>query len=348
MSENGTVVFTRDVSETLRAILRESDFSRIGVITDSNCHQHCYPHVEENLPPHELLVLESGESMKNLETCKEIWQWMTDGLFDRSSVVVCLGGGVIGDMAGFAASVYKRGVPFVIVPTTLLAMVDASVGGKVGVNFRHLKNHLGSFQLPVATIIDPVFLTTLEEREIRSGLAEVIKHALIASDKEFNLIRNIRIGDVDWYPMVERSVAIKESIVLSDPTEKGPRKLLNFGHTIGHAIESYLMDQPGRSLLHGEAVAIGMICEAYISSTSGRISTEELNLINELVSSQFGKVSLDEKDIKEITILTRHDKKNLSGEIRMVLLEGIGKATYDHEIGEEMISEALRFYTDQT
>ena len=235
-----TVIFSSDIRATLAEILRARQFSKLVVLTDSNTHQFCLPLVQEVVPPTMVFIsVPAGEQHKTLETCSIIWGQMTEAVLDRQALVINLGGGVIGDMGGFCASVYKRGIPFITIPTTLLSQVDASVGGKLGIDFLGFKNHLGVFQLPEAVLIAPEFLATLPQRELRSGYAEVIKHGLIRDATYFRALPSTNWQKQDWARIIRHSIEIKKAVVQVDPKESGLRKILNFGHTIGHAIESF-------------------------------------------------------------------------------------------------------------
>lgn len=262
-------VFLAPLEESLPQWLRQRDYSRIFLITDSNVHRDVWPVFRQKTGlPADLPLVEipAGEIHKNIATCERIWQDMVAARLDRKALVVNLGGGVIGDMGGFCAATFKRGVDFIQVPTTLLAMTDAAIGGKLGIDFQGIKNAVGVFRNPAAVFVDPAFLRTLPPRELRSGFAEVIKHALIGDPALWDTLQAIPASQLtadraDWFDLLRASIAVKVRIVSEDPLEKGLRALLNFGHTIGHAIESYFLqtDQP---LTHGEAVAIGMVCEA--------------------------------------------------------------------------------------
>ncbi|WP_299756905.1 3-dehydroquinate synthase [uncultured Pontibacter sp.] len=333
------------LKEQLPELLKNRAFSKVAVLVDENTLHHCYPTLKPYLPEHDLIQIESGEEHKALQTCEQIWQRMTELNLDRWSVLVNLGGGVIGDMGGFCAAVFKRGIFFVQVPTTLLAQVDASVGGKTGIDFHGLKNHIGVYQEPQAVFINPAFLQTLPQRELKSGYAEIIKHWLIADKNAFMEQRHIGLFTEDWDGLIRHSVSIKSGVVEQDPLEGGLRKILNFGHTVGHAVESYLLEQPERKLLHGEAVAVGMLCEAWISKKHDLLLPEELDKIETFLVSVYEKVRLSEDDIQHIAQLALQDKKNTRSTINCTLLQGIGKAVYDQPITVQEIIESLRYYT---
>jgi 3-dehydroquinate synthase len=282
---------------------------------------------------------------KNLATCSLIWEEMTRLQLSRQALLINVGGGVIGDMGGFCAGVYKRGIAFVQVPTTLLSQVDASVGGKTGVDFNGFKNHLGVFQIPEKVFIVPAFLQTLPAREIRSGYAEIIKHWFIAKAASFAAQKAIGLHTKDWKALIEESVAIKAAVVAADPLEKGLRKVLNFGHTIGHAIETFFLNQGGPDLLHGEAIAIGMICESYLSHRKGLLPAGELKAIEEFILGIYGRVAIAATDLLPISALALQDKKNTGTVIKCTLLNGIGQAVYDQPISLEEIRDSIRYYT---
>ncbi|MDX5420230.1 MAG: 3-dehydroquinate synthase [Hymenobacteraceae bacterium] len=331
--------------QELDTFLKNKAFSKIAVLVDENTLHHCYPAVKPYLPEHDLIQVQSGEEHKTLQTCEYIWQRMTELNLDRWSLLVNLGGGVIGDMGGFCAAVFKRGLYFVQVPTTLLAQVDASVGGKTGIDFHGLKNHIGVYQEPQAVFIYPDFLQTLPPRQLKSGYAEIIKHWLIADKEAFQTQRHIGLFTEDWEDLIRHSVNIKSKVVEADPLEGGYRKVLNFGHTVGHAVESFLLEQPERSLLHGEAVAVGMLCEAWLSVNHKLLSQDELDKIETFLVSVYEKVPLTETDIQSIALLALQDKKNTRTTINCTLLNGIGKAVYDQPVTVQQIVESLRYYT---
>ena len=331
--------------------LRVHKFSDVAVIVDENTEHYCYP-IVNILPPHRLIRVKSGEEQKNLKTCEKIWSELTKYAFDRKSFVINLGGGVIGDMGGFCAATYKRGVPFMQMPTTLLSMVDASVGGKLGIDFKKFKNHIGVFQLPEAVFIYPGFIHTLPERELKSGFAEIIKHCLIVDKPGWERLNTltwtaIRDKKFNWKALIEESVRKKALVVEADPHEAGLRKILNFGHTLGHAIESYYLDNPEQRLLHGEAIAIGMICEAYISYTKGNLSKEDCQAIKTYICSIFGKPVIDPKHIEPILALTLQDKKNLKGKVKFALLEAIGSCGYDYDVHANEMIASIEYYSSK-
>jgi 3-dehydroquinate synthase len=339
-----SIYIGRDVLPQLQAVLQNLAFSKVAVLLDENTLRHCYPLVKPYLPEHDIIQVQSGEEHKTLQTCTHIWQRMTELNLDRWSVLLNLGGGVIGDMGGFCAATFKRGLYFVQVPTTLLAQVDASVGGKTGIDFEGLKNHIGVYKEPKAVIIDPTFLNTLPQRQLKSGYAEMVKHWLIADAAAFEEQRHVGLFAENWDDLIRHSVGIKAAVVEVDPLEGGYRKVLNFGHTVGHAVESHLLEQPGRELLHGEAIAVGMLCEAYLSVKKGLLTKRELDQIETFLVSVYEKVRLTEDDIQAMSQLTLQDKKNTRTTINCTLLQGIGKAVWDQPVTLAEVQESLRYY----
>ena len=337
------VTLTNNLAETLAALLQNHSFSQLGVIVDENTERACYPLVRPLLPEHTVGRIRSGERHKNLTTCAQLWEWMTEARFDRQALLLNLGGGVIGDMGGFCAATYKRGLRFVNLPTTLLSQVDASVGGKLGIDFQGYKNHIGLFQDPLRVIIDPKFLKTLPSAELRSGFAEVIKHSLIADANYWPVVRQTPMKEQDWPNVIAHSVALKARVVAQDFREGGVRKILNFGHTIGHAIESHYLDT-NEHLLHGEAVAVGMVAEAYLSQKHCGLPANQAREITSFLLAFYGHRPVPEAAIDQIISLSQQDKKNKQSQIQCTLLEEIGAATFDVPITAEDIREAIGYY----
>lgn len=333
------------ITESLPQLFSQSDYSKVVVIADLQTRRHCYPLVKPLLPAHTLVAVPSGEAHKNLATCEQIWNTMTKAELDRHALVLNVGGGVIGDMGGFCAAVYKRGIDFVQIPTTLLSQVDASVGGKLGIDFQGFKNHLGVFNIPRIVLIDPTFLQTLPHQELRSGFAEIIKHCLIADAAKWEEIRYRDLDEQNWPDLIAHSVEVKKKVVEQDPTEKGLRKILNFGHTLGHAVETHFLTKPkGKRLLHGEAIAVGMIMESYIAYRKKMIERQVLEQVEEFIFSIFGKVFIQSEDVETIINLTRQDKKNRGREIRFSLLNGVGSCAYDIPVSSAEMRQALAYY----
>ncbi len=341
------IYISHNLKASLDDVLNASNYSKIAVIVDENTEEHCLPILQPLLPSGTGVVrIKSGEENKTLATCGHIWQELTDMAFDRKALVINLGGGVIGDMGGFCASTYKRGIDFIQIPTTLLSQVDASVGGKLGVDFNELKNHIGVFRRPNAVLINTEFLKTLDPREVRSGYAEVIKHCLIADKDRWDRLKQKGLEEQDFDELVEHSIKVKADITTADPLEKGLRKILNFGHTIGHAVESFYLPTE-KKLLHGEAIAVGMIAEAYLSFQRGFITEEDCQEITDYILSIYGKVEIPVADYEHIVPLTLQDKKNEGGTVLASLLDEIGKANFNQAIGKEDIEAGLNYYRRQ-
>jgi 3-dehydroquinate synthase len=318
-------------------------YGQVAVLTDENTLTHCYPLISDYISGHTLITIPAGEPNKNLNTCTGVWRQMTIANLDRKSVLVIVGGGMAGDLGGFCAATFKRGIDFVLLPTTLLAQADASIGGKVGIDFDDYKNQLGAFQHPVFTLLAPLFLKTLPEDELRSGFAEIIKHALISDGQWWNEISKLHWTHLSWPEQVKRSASFKWSVVQQDPKEGGLRKILNAGHTLGHAIESWFLRQ-NRPILHGEAVAAGLICECYIARKLDLLNEAEHQEITGYILSVFGKLHWDDAQTEHITLLCYQDKKNKGHKVMMSLLNGVGQAGWDYEIPMDTAIEALRYY----
>lgn len=345
MSENN-IRFSGRPAQAIEEFLSSQGYSKVVVLVDGNTHTHCYPLISPGLPEHHVITVPDGEENKTLSTCITIWNRMTEINMDRHAILVVLGGGVLGDMGGFCAATYKRGIDFMLIPTTLLSLVDASIGGKLGIDFNHLKNHIGVFQLPVLTLLHSGFLKTLPQKELRSGYAEIVKHVLTSDAGMWRQISQRSLDDQDWEELIRHSVSFKADVVHEDPREKGRRKVLNAGHTIGHALESYFISIH-KPVLHGEAIAAGLVAEAYIATRKGMISREELTEIMVHIRTVFGKLNAMTGQIAAVCELVKQDKKNKANKILCVLLKGIGSAEWDVEISEDDVRGALSFYENQ-
>ncbi len=330
----------------LSNLVATNNYSTVFILVDENTFEHCYPKFIPNFDTDkriEVIEIESGEINKNIETCIGVWNAITELGGDRKSLLITLGGGVITDLGGFVASCFKRGIDFVNIPTTLLSMVDASVGGKTGVDLGVLKNQIGLFANPEMVIVDAAYLNTVEEREIKSGTAEIIKYGLTYDLKLFNEIKSNK--DLKINDLIFRSIEIKNEVVLQDPKEQSLRKILNFGHTLGHAIESfYLESEDKENLTHGEAIAIGMVCESYISSKLLGFPTEKVNEVKEVILSIYKRTILLKEDFSAIMELLKHDKKNVNGQINFVLLNDYEDFKLDCKVPENLIVESMEFY----
>lgn len=327
--------------------IKEKDYSKIILLVDENTHEYCLPELLQNLEieiPYEIIEIEPGEEMKNIETCQAIWETMIEYNVDRKSLLINLGGGVITDLGGFIASTYKRGIDFINIPTTLLSMVDASIGGKTGIDFSNLKNIIGTFAHAKTICIIPSFLKTLEFTELRSGFAEMLKHGLIADKKHWEDLTSIKELTVENIsPLIKRSMEIKSKIVKEDFLEQNIRKTLNFGHTIGHAIESLFLTK-NQPIKHGEAVAIGMICETHLSFFEGLINEETKNDIIKNITIFFPSIDISFFPTEEIIKNMMHDKKNIKNEISFSLINEIGHSIYDKKCKKENIIESIEKY----
>jgi 3-dehydroquinate synthase len=337
------IILTENPNQALGEFFTKRTYSKLMVLIDENTLAHCYPIIKDSLPAHELIEISSGEEYKTLSTCQLIWDKMTTIAADRNALLVNLGGGVISDMGGFCAATYKRGIAFINIPTTLLAQVDASIGGKLGIDYNGFKNHIGLFCEPGLVILSASFLATLPKRELISGYAEVLKHGLIA-DANYWQGLGTAIDKIDWQKIIQRSVEIKYEVISADPKEKGLRKILNFGHTIGHCIESFYLTQKDQKLLHGEAIAIGMICEAFIAHRKKMIDQQMLQQINSKLKAIYGLHPIQQKDLASIVDLAIQDKKNKNNTILMALLKGIGEVEWDVAVTEKEITESLLAY----
>ena len=348
-SSNYSIYFSERGYTSLNLLINENKYSNIFVIVDSNTNEKCLhnflPYLSTDLKI-EIIEFENGEINKNLETCLEIWKVLTDFGADRKTLIINLGGGVVTDLGGFVASTFKRGIDFVNIPTTLLAMVDASIGGKNGVDLGNLKNQIGTITNPKMVLIDTDFLETLDQLEMRSGLAEMLKHGLIADANYWKKFLDLSLLDTNnLNELIFDSIIIKNKIVTEDPTENGIRKALNFGHTLGHAIESYfLTNDAKKTLLHGEAIAVGMILESFISSKKNLISTAEYLEIKSTINSIFDKIIFEDCDLEPIFDLLIHDKKNEYGTVQFALLNGIGNIKINQIVDKEIIKNAFSDY----
>ncbi|KRD10670.1 3-dehydroquinate synthase [Flavobacterium sp. Root901] len=348
-ANNYFVHFNHNAYEALNTHLKENKYSNIFIIVDTQTNEYCLPKllpvIETDLNI-EIIEFEAGEANKNIETCIEIWHVLTELGADRKSLVINLGGGVVTDLGGFVASTFKRGVDFINIPTTLLSMVDASVGGKTGVDLGNLKNQIGVINVPQMVLIDTQYLETLSQSEMRSGLAEMLKHGLIYDAQYWKEFLDLKAIDYDTLDqLIYRSVEIKNEIVIQDPTEKNIRKALNFGHTLGHAIESYFLEsETKKTLLHGEAIAVGMILESYISLHKNLITSDEYSEIKTAIKAIYEDIEFEENDIEPILELLIHDKKNEYGLIQFALIEGIGKIKINQSVENKLILEAFQDY----
>ncbi|WP_425359843.1 3-dehydroquinate synthase [Candidatus Karelsulcia muelleri] len=326
--------------------LNQNFFSKKILLLDINTKKYCLHYFlsKTNLfNKYYLINLFSGEEEKNIYTCKKIWKKLIKLNADRNSIVINLGGGVITDMGGFACSVFKRGLNFLNIPTTLLSMIDASIGGKTAINFFSLKNEIGLFNDSKIILIDKNYLKTLSEDEIKSGLSEILKYGLIYDINLWNLLK-IRVFSKIKYEIIYKSIIRKYNIIEKDYKEKGLRKILNFGHTIGHAIESYFIYNLNKRLSHGHSIAIGMICESWISYKMKIIKKTEFEEIYNVLSILYKKIKIYNSDIYKILYFMKHDKKNQNKKIKFSLIKEIGYCLYNIEVDYELIKESIKNY----
>lgn len=333
-------------SEKLNSFKNE----KIILFADENTSEACVSYLLtqfEQLSEAEVIMIPAGELHKTVEIVENIWQVLSEYQVSRHDLLVNVGGGMITDMGGFIASCYKRGVEFINVPTSLLGMVDASIGGKTGVNLGHFKNQIGVFSHPIAVYIDPIFLSTLPKEELMSGFAELLKHGLI-SDALLYAEVLAQMEEPEGIPveLLRDAIEIKNKVVTADPFEKGERKKLNFGHTFGHVIEGFYMGREGVS--HGWAVAIGMIFESYLSYKRGLLKLEDFEKIEQDLTKWYNIPPFSNEDMQQMVSWLTNDKKNRSGKIQCCLLEGIGKCTFDHEVTQnEAVEVFLHFKNKQ-
>jgi 3-dehydroquinate synthase len=330
--------------------LSENDF----VLADSNTAKHCYPilkKISNHLNEDHLIIIEPGEEEKNITSLHHIWNFLQHAGANRDSRLFNLGGGMITDIGGFAASTYKRGIPFIHIPTSLMGMVDAAIGGKTAINLGQVKNQVGSFSLPEAVLIHHGFLLSLPWEEFHSGYAEIIKISLTFDSSLWQLLRDIHLTEHGREKICQqlgesicfKAASLKSRVVSRDFIDGGERQCLNFGHSIGHALEAFFLGN-GKELKHGLAVAVGMICESYISTQILDFEIEEAEIIKEYILKNFPKIDFGERDIDDIMILLKHDKKNLEKEIIMSLLSAPGKCVYGTPCPEEIIRDSLSYY----
>lgn len=343
------VLFSDEAYSALGLLLKTENYSSIFILVDKHTEIHCLPvflkYLSE-LKDADVLTIKAGEENKHLETCQEVWQELSDLGADRKSLLINLGGGVVTDLGGFVAAAFKRGIDFVNVPTTLLSMVDASVGGKTGVDLGGLKNQIGIITHPRMVIIDPQYLKTLPENEYKSGYAEMLKHGIIRDKEYFEQLsqyKSLENSDIEDY--IHHSVSIKNTVVSEDLYESNLRKILNFGHTLGHAIETHCLNNPKKTtLLHGEAIAIGMITEAYLATQLCRLDLTVAEEIKKVFLGIFSKSSFTKDDLAAIKDLLRYDKKNSHGKVKFALLEAIGNPKWDIEVPNALLKDAFNYY----
>lgn len=337
------IVFTRQAGQALKNRLQEIPASDVFVLVDNNSRNYCLERLNLGYVANDhILTIAEGEHNKSLESIIQVWQMLSVNGARRNAVLINIGGGMITDIGGFAASCFKRGIRCVNIPTTLLAQVDASVGGKTGINFNGLKNEIGTFSIPEEVIIDNSFLQSLSERQVLSGFAEMLKHALLAEEKhvaEIMLVDLKQVAEEEFLPLIKTSVAVKDAIVSGDPREQGLRKALNFGHTIGHAIESIAI-RKNLNIYHGDAVAYGMIAELYLSVKRMGFDEKHFEAIRKFIREKY-PVYHPVSEPEELYELMLHDKKNEHEGVNFTLLRRPGEVEIDQYCCQKEILEAL-------
>ena len=342
------IYISSEIEKIISKILNESNVNKIFILVDENTKKYCFPLLSalDFGKEFELIEIGSGEKNKTIQTVTKVWQFLSEKGADRSSLFINLGGGIVCDLGGFAASTFKRGIPFINIPTTLLSQVDASVGGKTGVNFLNLKNEIGVFNHPKHVIINSTFLKTLEKENILSGWAEMLKHALIFSKADWDNLVSFKIHIINFKTineLISRSVNIKNHFVEKDPFEKDIRKALNFGHTFGHAFESFFMGSLNE-ISHGKAIAHGIMCELYLSNKKCLFPDKDLDDIVKYISTLYGKLIINPSDFEKIFEFITHDKKNEGIGNNLTLLKDFGQVEINQKCTHNELIEALNWY----
>ncbi len=341
-SKGYSIVVDGKLFSSISSFLSKNAYTSYYILCDENTLQQCLPLLITSCPElnsAEIIEIEAGETSKCIEFSAHIWQTLLENKADKKTLLINLGGGVVSDLGGFSASVYKRGIDFIHIPTSLLAMADASVGGKTGIDFYQVKNAVGTFAQPKTVFVYTPFLKTLPAQHFQNGLAEIYKIALVADKKLWNSLK----VQAKTESLVLKSIQLKNKIVLKDPFDKGLRNILNFGHTLGHAIESLLLGTENK-LLHGEAIVVGMIMETHLSFQKKLISKKDLSEITHVLYAQFGSYPLHNLSVSSLLEFMKNDKKASSGKIRFSLLSGIGSCTYNIEVNASQIKKAFDFY----
>jgi len=345
---HSNIVFSQQIEAELRKIVQKYPAGKVFLLTDQTAAGFCLPLIQKVIDEFsiKIVTIGSGEENKNIQSIVNVWDFLSNNGADRKSLLINIGGGMLTDLGGFAASTFKRGLDFINIPTTLLAQVDASLGGKTGFNFNGLKNEIGVFMEPNSVIINTNFLKTIDRENFLSGYAEMLKHGLIRSSEHWTELLAFDMENIDYEALqaiIAHSVAVKEWHVQNDLMEQNIRKALNFGHTVGHAFESYAM-KTGRPILHGYAVAYGMIAELYLSAKQCGLNAEELNNISAWIIAKYGQFEIRESDFEALYQLMTHDKKNEGKRINFTLIPEIGKVEINVDCPKELIIEALNYY----
>ncbi|MCD6354251.1 MAG: 3-dehydroquinate synthase [Prolixibacteraceae bacterium] len=342
------IIFSHQIEKELLPWINQYPREKVFLATEENVDSLWVSKFTDFFEFHKIkrIVIPAGESNKKIESVEKIWQFLSKNGGDRKSLLINIGGGMLTDLAGFAATTFKRGIDFLNIPTTLLSQVDASVGGKTGINFNGLKNEIGTFKEPVAVIIDTRFLTTIDGENFISGFAEMIKHGLIKNPEHLAELKAFNVENLDYtllQEVIRHSVNVKKYFVASDPTERNIRKALNFGHTAGHAFESMALHQK-HPVLHGCAVAYGMILELFLSVKKCNFPVADFEELTRWLLTVYGKFEISKSDFNSLFELMTHDKKNEAGRINFTLLTEIGQIEINQNCEKEIIFEALEYY----
>lgn len=339
------VVVAKNTFKALSTFLAKKKYSSFFILCDENTLQHCLPILITScsqLSDAQIIEIESGESSKSLEFSAHILQTLIENDADKNTLLINLGGGVVSDLGGFVASIYKRGIDFINIPTSLLAMADASIGGKTGIDFNGIKNSIGTFTQPKGVFVNSTFLKTLDIRHLKNGLVEVYKIAMVADAKFWNDLPSL-IHKNAYEPLMTKSIYLKNTIVLKDPFDKGIRKILNFGHTIGHALESILLSRQS-DILHGEAVAAGMLIESHIALQKKLLQKNDFINISKNLQATFDLISIQNISDSSILELIKNDKKTTKNKFLFALPTKIGACKFDVEVNETQIKKAIAYY----
>ena len=344
------VILCESLENSLAEAIEKYPHDRLFILTDEHTHRLCLPQLQ-NIPARQdatEIIIGAEDVHKNLETLASVWQALSEQGATRHSLLINLGGGMVTDLGGFAAATFKRGIAYINIPTTLLSMVDASVGGKTGINFNGLKNEIGVFAPASSVLLETEFLRSLDAHNFFSGYAEMLKHGLISTPEHFAELLSFDTEQIDYAAlkaMVGRSVQVKENIVEQDPKEHGIRKALNLGHTIGHAFESLALAE-NRPVLHGYAVAWGIVCELYLSHIKTGFPKEKMRQTIQFIKENYGAFAFNCKQYDRLYELMLHDKKNTAGIINFTLLKEVGDICLNQTADKETIFEVLDFYRD--
>jgi len=340
-------IYHGPIADGLRDVIQSFDASSLILIADNHTVADCVPSLNNIIGSVDCIVIPSGESNKTLESTQQIWSALLLAGVDRSSLVLNVGGGMITDLGGFAASCYQRGIRFGHIPTSLLGMADAAIGGKTGVNYQGYKNYIGRFEIPSFIWIDPKFLNTLPQEEVKDGLTEIVKHGILSGGPLWELIAKAKdVNGMDWISVLELNTPVKQKIVEADPYEKDVRKTLNFGHTIGHALESHFM-LSGQALSHGKAVALGMLAEAWIARQTNLMGNEDFQAIIDVIERLLGPYEVTLPSAGELDHWLSGDKKKSEGRIGYSLPERIGLCRWDLAVEQEMVEESMNWLSTQ-